>query len=125
MSNEIDEFVEKLLKTKPAKEKSIQLEIDTENDVCGLFEVLLMIMTGILKQWYPPPITISQISDEDLLRLIDYFASFGIQFTLTVLPEIDVGVHSNRDYLTKTKLEDMSFQMTHNQKRYSVCFSNM
>ena len=121
----MDEFVEKLLQAKPGEKNSIQLEIDTEGDVCGLFEVLLMTMTGILKKWYPPPITISQISDEDLLRLIDYFASFGIVFTLTVKPEIEAGRHSNREYLQKTQLEDMSFQMTHNQKRYSVSFSNI
>lgn len=125
MSTEVQEFVKKLLKTSPAKKHSIQLEIDTDGDVCGLFEVLLMIMTDILKKWYPPPITIGKISDEDLLRLQDYFASFGIKLQLEIQPEIRATAISNRSYLQKTKLEDMTFQMSNDGKRYTVRFSNI
>jgi len=125
MSTEVQDFVKKLLKTSPATKNSIQLEIDTDGDVCGLFEVLLMIMTDILKQWYPPPITIGKISDEDLLRLQDYFASFGIKLQLEIQPEIRATAISNRSYLQKTKLEDMTFQMSNDGKRYTVRFSNI
>ena len=82
-------------------------------------------MTEMLKQWYPPPITIGLISDEDLVRLIDYFASFGIQFHLTVLEESRAKVVSNRDYLKKSQLEQMTFQMSWEQKRYTIRFSNI
>ena len=125
MSNEVKEFVQKLLKTSAGQKHSIQLEIDTDGDICGLFEVLLMIMTEILKKWYPPPITISKISDEDLIRLQDYFASFGIKLQLEIQPEIRATAISNRSYLQKTKLEDMTFQMSNDGKRYTVRFSNI
>jgi len=82
-------------------------------------------MTDILKQWYPPPITIGKISDEDLLRLQDYFASFGIKLQLEIQPEIRATAISNRSYLQKTKLEDMTFQMSNEGKRYTVRFSNI
>ena len=125
MADAIPTFVQKLLKARPGPPNSIELEIDTDGDVHGLFEVLLMIMTEILKAWYPPPITIGQISEEDLIRLIDYFASFGIQFELEVLPEQKARVVSNRDYLQKSRLKDMTFQMSHNGNRYTVRFSNI
>jgi hypothetical protein len=125
MAEAIQSFVEKLLKEPPGKPNSIELEIDTDGDVQGLFEVLLMIMTEILKSWYPPPITIGNISEEDLVRLIDYFASFGIQFVLEVQPETRARVVSNREYLQKSRLNDMTFQMSHNGNRYTVRFSNI
>ena len=125
MADSIKPFVDKLLATKPGPIQSIELEIDTDGDVHGLFEVLLMIMTEILKAWYPPPITIGMISEEDLVRLIDYFASFGIKFSLEVLPETRARVVSNRDYLKKSRLQDMTFQMSHNVNRYTVRFSNI
>jgi hypothetical protein len=121
---EITDFVKKLLQSPPAAEKSIQLEIDTDGDNQGLFEVLLTIMTEILKSWYPPPITIGLISEEDLSRLIDYFGSFGINFQLEIKPELQARVLSNRDYLQKSRLEDMTFQMSHKGNRYTVRFSN-
>ena len=123
--SEISEFVNKILSSPPSAPNSIQLEIDTDGDTQGLFEVLLMIMTDILKAWYPPPITIGAISEEDLVRLIDYFASFGIQFHLEIKPELQARVLSNRDYLQKSRLEEMTFQMSHQQKRYTIRFSNL
>lgn len=124
MSSEIVRFVAKLLSQPPGSPNSIQLEIDTDGDVHGLFEVLLMIMTEILKKWYPPPITIGQISSDNQVRLIEYFASFGIKFQLNVEPELQARVVSNREYLKQSRLEQMTFQMSHEQKRYTVRFSN-
>ena len=125
MAGEITEFVKTLLQEPPKAANSIALEIDTDDDVHGLFEVLLMIMTEILKTWYPPPITIGRISEEDLARIIDYFGSFGIKFDLEIKPELQASVLSNRDYLKKSRLSDMTFQMSHDQKRYTVRFSNL
>lgn len=121
MADEIRKFVSKLLEKPPASPSSIELVIDTEGDVHGMFEVLLMIMTEILKKWYPPPITIEKISDEDLVRLIDYFASFGVRFQLTIT--VGGRILSNREYLQKSRLEDMTFQISNGQKRYTVVFS--
>lgn len=125
MAEEIKQFVQKLLGTTPQAPNSVALEIDTDGDIHGLFEVLLMIMTEILKSWYPPPITIGAISEEDLSRLIDYFASFGIVFSLEIVPERQARVLSNRDYLQKSRLQDMTFQMSHSGNRYTVRFSNL
>jgi len=125
MAEEIKQFVQKLLATTPQAPNSVALEIDTDGDIHGLFEVLLMIMTEILKSWYPPPITIGAISEEDLSRLIDYFASFGIVFSLEIVPERQARVLSNRDYLQKSRLQDMTFQMSHSGNRYTVRFSNL
>ena len=123
MSSEIIGFVERLLETEPAAEKSLQLEIDTEGDVAGMFEVLLLIMTEILKRWYAPPITIGNISETDLVRLVRYFASFGIKFNLDIADEPRVLRINNREYLRQSRLEEMRFQVAHNRKVYTVRFS--
>jgi hypothetical protein len=126
MSDEIKEFVRQLLEKPPGKPHSVCFEIDTDNDVHAFFEVMLIVMTEILKTWYPPPITIALISDEDQLRLIQYFASFGIEFQLTIEPEPMVGGRiNNREYLQKSRLENMRFRVAHDDKLYTVRFSNL
>jgi hypothetical protein len=128
MSNgneEIVDFVEELLKKPHGPPNSIQFEVDTDGDVHGLFEVLLLTMTEILKTWYAPPITLSLISEEDLARLIGYFASFGITFDLTV-EDIPPVLHiNNKEYLRKDRLEEMRFRMSAGDKLYTVRFSNL
>jgi len=128
MSNgneEIDEFVEHLLEKPPGIPNSIQFEIDTDGDVAALFEVLLLIMTGILKTWYPPPISIATISQEDLARLTAYFASFGIEFRLAVDTAWTTLAVNNREYLTQSRLEDMRFRVARGGSLYTVRFSNL
>lgn len=126
MAHEVSQFVKALLREPPKPPNHVHLEIDTDNDNTALFEFLLTTMTEILKLWYPPPITIGQISDEDLVRLIDYFASFGIQFRLSIANDnVSLGPIRNRDYLKKSRLEDMTFQMSHDGKRYTVRFSSL
>jgi hypothetical protein len=125
MSSEILTFVNKLLETPPGKPHSIQLEIDTDGDIPAFFEVLLMIMTEVLKRWYAPPISISKISDEDLIRLVGYFASFGIDFKLAVEPEPRVLAIRNRTYIQQSRLEEMKFQVAHNARLYTVRFSTL
>jgi hypothetical protein len=125
MSSEIRTFVDKLLETPPGKPHSVQLEIDTEGDVPAFFEVMLMIMTDMMKRWYAPPISIGTVSEEDLARLVAYFASFSVEFKLTVEPEPRVLAIRNRDYLQQSQLEDMKFQVSHNQRLYTVRFSTL
>jgi len=124
MSDTVDAFVDKLLQTSAGAPYSVQLEIDTE-DTHGLFEVLLLIMTQILKKWYPPPITIGLVSDEDFLRLTEYFASFGMKIKLDVREVPRVLRLNNRDYLEQSRLEEMKFQMVHVDKLYTVNFSRL
>lgn len=123
-SSDIQAFVNRLVETEPAATKSIRLEIDTNNDTHALFEVLLMIMIELLKKWYSPPITITTIRPEHLIKLQKYFASFGIEFYLVVHDHPSVIRIHNKDYLQKTKLEDMKFKMydRENDQLFSVHF---
>ena len=121
MSSEIHAFTRTLLAAPPAAPNSLQLEVETE-DAAGLFEVLLIIMTDILKAWYPPPIHIANIAHEDVGRLVAYFASFGIQFELDVREEPRVYRINNRAYEHQTRLEDMHFQMASKGQMYTVRF---
>jgi len=125
MSSEILTFVNKLLETPPGKPHSVQLEIDTAGDVPAFFEVMLMIMTEILKRWYSPPISISIVSQEDLARLVAYFASFSVDFKLTVEPEPRILAIRNRAYIQQSRLEDMKFQVAHKDHLYTVRFSTL
>lgn len=125
MASEIPLFVNKLLETPPGKPRSVQLEIDTGGDMPAFFEVQLMIMTEVLKRWYAPPISISTVSEEDLSRLIGYFASFGIDFKLTVEPEPRLLAIRNRAYIQQSRLEDMKFQVAHSNNLYTVRFSTL
>jgi hypothetical protein len=122
MADSIQSFVTTLLSKPPGPPHSLQLEVDTDGDVAALFEVLITIMTSILKTWYAPPIHIASISHEDVGRLVAYFASFSIQFDLDVREEPRVYRIDNRAYLDKQRLEDMHFQMSGAGQLYTVRF---
>lgn len=125
MNADISRFVSRLLEDNPSLPNSIELDIDTEGDECGLFEALLLIMTDMLKRWYTPPITIGRITPTDADRLSAYFASFGYYFVLTAEELPRVAAINNRMYLNQTKLEHMKFQVAHEDKLYTVRFSIM
>jgi hypothetical protein len=125
MSTEVTRFVNSLLSSPPSAPHSVQLEVDVDGDISALFEVLLLTMTEMLKHWYEPPITISKISDERHERMIDYFASFGIRFQLETSRVPAVLSINNREYLQQSRLEQMKFQITHEDKLYTVRFSNL
>ncbi len=124
MSNSVHEFVQSLTRDPPGAPHSVQLEVDTDGDLHALYEVLLMTMTEILKQWYAPPISISRVSPTDNERLQAYFASFGFKLNLAVR-EVPRVLHiNNRDYLQKSRLEDMKFSVADAGTLYTVWFSN-
>lgn len=125
MSDTVDAFVDKLLQKPAGEPYSVQLEVDGDDDTHALFEVLLLVMTGIMKKWYPPPITIGLVSDEDFARLTAYFASFGMKIALDVCEVPRVLRINNRDYLEQSRLENMKFQMVHLDKLYTVTFSKL
>ena len=124
MSDTIKNFVDGLTADAPGRPHSVQLEVDTDGDLHALYEVLLMTMTEILKKWYTPPITISRVSPTDLERLQAYFASFGFKLNLDVRETPRVLHINNRDYLRKSRLEEMKFSVADEGKLYTVCFSN-
>ena len=122
MNATISNFVNTLLADAPKPPHSVQLEIDTEGDVAAMFEVLLLIMTDILKRWYAPPITIGNITPEDGAKLVAYFASFGFKFNLEVEETPRVLRINNREYVQKSRLQDMKFKVEHAGKLYTVNF---
>ncbi len=124
MSTEITQFGARLLESEPGAPKSVQLVVDTDGDEQAMFEVQLLIMTEILKRWYRPPIKISSIQERDLGKLVAYFGSFGILFSLTIEPTPLVLRINNRDYLQQSRLQDMKFQMTDAGQLYTVRFSH-
>ena len=124
MSDTISAFVNALTAEAPGHPHSVQLEVDTDGDLHALYEVLLMTMTEILKKWYEPPITISRVQPRDLERLQAYFASFGFKLNLDV-GEVPRVLHiNNRDYLRKSRLEDMKFSVADAGALYTVHFTN-
>jgi hypothetical protein len=124
MSNAVKDFVDGLLADDPGVPHSVQLEIDTDGDIHALYEVLLMSMTEMLKKWYPPPISISRVSPKDLERLQAYFASFGFMLNFDARDTPRVLHINNRDYLQKSRLEEMKFSVADNGMLYTVFFSN-
>lgn len=124
-NEEIVEFVAELLTKPPGPPNSIQFEIDTDGDVQALFEVLLITMTEILKSWYTPPITVALIAEEDVARIVAYFASFGIAFHFNIEDVPDVLYINNKEYLQKSQLDEMRFRVANGNKLYTVRFSNL
>jgi hypothetical protein len=119
----VQAFLESLIAEEPKARHSIQLELDTDGDVPALFEVLLTIMTGILRTWYQPPINLSNLQPSDHAKLVAYFASFGYGFHLDITEVPRVFRARNRDYLQQNILTDMTFQMTNDGQLYTVHFS--
>ena len=127
MSNEseldIQRFVERLLSNgEPGPRHSITLEIDVGGDSVALFEVLITIMTSILRRWYAPPISLGRVSEKDMERLLAYFASFGIRMDVALEESPRVVRINNKAYETKEHLEDMTFQMMGGNTLYTVRF---
>lgn len=120
--SEVSAFVQKLLREPPGSPHSIQLEIDVDGDLVALFEVLLMIMTGILRTWYEPPIQLTRIREEDMTRLVRYFASFGMLVDIQREEAPLVLRINNKAYETKRRLEDMTYQMTADGELLTVRF---
>jgi len=119
----VETFLESLIAEEPKAPHSIQLEVDTGGDVPALFEVLLTVMTGILRSWYQPPINLSRLEPTDHAKLVAYFASFGYGFHLDITDIPMVFQSRNRDYLQQRRLTDMKFQMTNSDQLYTVHFS--
>ena len=119
----VETFLESLIAEEPKAPHTIQLEVDTGGDVPALFEVLLTVMTGILRTWYQPPINLSRLEPTDHAKLVAYFASFGYGFHLEITEVPMVFQSRNRDYLQQRQLSEMKIQMTNRAQLYTVYFS--
>lgn len=124
MSHSVTNFVNGLTAAPAGAPFSVQLDLDIDGDVHALYEFLLTTMTEILKKWYAPPITLSRISPSDLERLQAYFASFGFKLNLDVKDTPRILHINNRDYLQKSRLEEMKFSVEAGGHLYTVFFSN-
>lgn len=126
MDEQVTRFVDTLLSSSPGAPNTISLVIDTGGDQAALFEVLLTVLTHILRAWYSPPISFRAISGMYKQRLTEYYASFG--YTLFIAeervnasappPRID-----NRAYTNAARLEDMKFQTLDRDTLYTVTFA--
>jgi len=116
------DFARTIFSSDPNPPHSIDLEFDTGGDAAALFEVLLLIFTEGLKTMYAPPIHISQVTDQSIVKIMQYFASFGIELTIekTDVPSV---LHIKNDrYLQQQNIHDMNFQVAEAGFLYTVRF---
>jgi hypothetical protein len=122
MSDPVQDFIQALLTTEPQAPHSVQLVVDTDGDMPALFEVLLTVMIGILKKWYPAPIRFGRISESHLDTLKAYFKSFGMKISIDETEEPRVLRIDNKAYEHQQRLDKMTFQTTDGGMLYTVTF---
>lgn len=120
---DIEGFIHALLEKEPGAPHSVELEMDVNGDPVALFEALLTAFITILKKWYRPPIDLGVIAEADIRKCAAYFASFGIQLNITIEDLPRVLRINNKEYETKSRLQDMIFRMSSTAKLYSLNFS--
>lgn len=122
MSMDVQSFLQRLITTSPKSAHSVELEVDVGGDPVALFEVFLTLFIGILKKNYTPPIDLSRIAEGHIVECAEYFASFGIQLNITI-EQTPLVVHiNNKEYESKSRLQDMEFRMTGGDKLYRLQF---
>jgi len=117
----IDDFCEALFSKEPERPGGVDLTIYVD-EPSELFEALLLIMTNGLKRWYGPRINISNVDTEHILKLRQYFLSFGIIIDIEDEDKPDIYSIDNRAYLNKKSLDDMTFTVEGSQKLFTVKF---
>jgi len=122
MQMDVQSFLQRLTASSPKPPHSVELEVDVGGDPVALFEVFLTLFIGILKKNYTPPIDLSRISEAHIRECAEYFASFGIQLHITIEPAPLVVHINNKEYETKSRLQDMRFRMTGGDKLYTLHF---
>lgn len=119
------DFAMRLFSEKPQTPNSVSTFFATEDDDCAMFEILLIIFTEGLKLWYAPPITISSVEPDDFIKLQAYFQSFGYNVFLNVSEYNQYTKINNKSYNNQTELDKMKFQMSEDDKLYTVSFSKL
>jgi len=118
----VEDFARELFNEPPKPQGTVDLSIDI-SEPSEFFEVCLIIMTEGMKKWYGQRINIADVSAKDMVRLQEYFLSFGLLLVLDIADEPDIYMIDNKAYITKTRLQDMTFSVAANQKIYTVRFT--
>lgn len=122
MSDSVEDFARQVFNGDPGAAGSMALDIDVETP-SELFEVLLLIMTYGMKQWYGQRINISDVSAEHMIKLQKYFLSFGVVLHVDKKDEPSIYAIDNKKYLEKDNLEDMTFTVAAHKFLFTVWFS--
>lgn len=117
----VEDFADQLFSVPPGRQGTVNLDIDVD-EPSEFFEVLLLIMTQGLKKWYGARINIGDVSAEHIVKLQEYFLSFGIRIIVDRVAEPGVYMIDNKAYMEKKKLEEMTFTVAANKHLYTVHF---
>lgn len=117
------DFAMRLFSEEPQAPNSVSTFFATDEDDCAMFEILLIVFTEGLKLWYAPPITISNVKPDDFLKLQAYFKSFGYNVFLNISQYTSYTKINNKSYNNQTELDKMKFQMSEEDRLYTITFS--
>ena len=118
----IEDFARQIFNDSPGLPGTVALDVDVETH-SEFFEVLLIIMTYGMKQWYGQRINISDVSADHMILLQKYFLSFGVILHVDKKEEPAVYVINNKAYLEKNNLENMTFTVAAHGSLFTVWFS--
>ena len=122
MSDSVEDFARSVFSGSPGAPGSMSLDIDVESP-SEYFEVLLMVMTYGMKQWYGQRINISDVSADHMILLQQYFLSFGVVLHVDKKDEPHIYTIDNKAYLQKDSLQDMTFTVAAHGSLFTVRFS--
>jgi hypothetical protein len=117
----VQDFANEIFSSEPKPAGTVNLDIDV-SEPSEFFEVCLIIMTEGMKKWYGPRINIADVSAEHIVRLREYFLSFGVLLIVDTADEPDIYMIDNKAYVEKTDLKDMTFSVAAHKKLYTVRF---
>jgi len=118
----IEDFARHIFNGSPGAPGTVALDVDVETP-SEFFEVLLVIMTYGMKQWYGERINISDVSAEHMIQLQKYFLSFGVVLHIDKKDEPDIYVLDNKAYREKDSLDAMTFTVAAHKSLFTVWFT--
>jgi hypothetical protein len=118
----IEDFARQIFNSSPGAPGTVALDVDVETP-SEFFEVLLVIMTYGMKQWYGERINISDVSAEHMILLQKYFLSFGVVLHIDKKDEPDIYVLDNKAYREKDSLDAMTFTVAAHKSLFTVWFT--
>lgn len=118
----INDFARHVFNGSPGAAGSVALDIDVESP-SEFFEVLLLIMTYGMKQWYGERVNVADISAEHMVKLQHYFLSFGVILHIDKKDEPDIYMIDNKAYMEKHKLDDMTFTIAAHKSLFTIWFT--
>ena len=133
MDKEIDisNFIEMIYSKNPQPPKSIFASFVDENsndDLEGLFQILLVIFTDGMKKFYGKndngilKVNLEQLTDNDFNKINQYMNSFGIECKYLVNP-LDIQTDDVIICDKKNKLSDYFFKINCQNFSYTIIFN--